>query len=41
MKFSDIEYKRPEIEEFKTRFDNLLNEFISAPSFEVQDKVMK
>lgn len=37
MKFNDIPYKRPSIEEFETEFKSLLKEFETATSFEIQD----
>ena len=41
MKFSNIEYKRPDIDAFKTQFKKLLSDFNSADSFEAQDEIMK
>jgi M3 family oligoendopeptidase len=41
MKFSDMVYMRPEIDEFEKRFNSLLSTFDSAPSFTVQDEIMK
>ncbi len=41
MKFSEIEYKRPDIKLFEEKFDSLLEIFDSAENFEVQDAVMK
>lgn len=40
MKFTDIVYSRVEIQEFEQRFNKSLNDFDSAASFEVQDKIM-
>lgn len=41
MKFSDIQYSRPEIEEFEVKFNSLISQFDNATSFETQDRVMK
>jgi oligoendopeptidase, M3 family len=41
MKFSECEYKRPNMKEFESRFNELLKKFDSADSFELQDSVME
>ncbi len=41
MKFNEFNYQRPNMEELETKFNQLLQEFSSAQSFEVQDKVME
>lgn len=38
--FKDYQYKRPNIEELKQKFHQLLDQFNNGDSFEVQDKVM-
>lgn len=40
MKFNDYEYKRINIDEFKKEFENLINKFNEAKSFQIQNKVM-
>ncbi len=41
MKFSEIEYKRPDIDSLREKFTQLIEIFDSAESFEVQDEIMK
>jgi len=41
MKFSEIEYKRPDISTLREKFNQLIEIFDSADSFEVQDEIMK
>jgi len=41
MKFSECEYKRPDMKEFKSQFNELLEKFDSADSFELQDSAME
>src|SRR5437773_7529506 len=41
MKFSEIEYKRPDIDALREKFNQLIEIFDSAESFEVQDAIMK
>lgn len=41
MKFSEIEYKRPNVEEVTERFDHLIGLFNKAESFEEQDALIK
>lgn len=41
MKFNEFNYQRPNMEELETKFNQLLQEFSSAQSFELQDKVME
>lgn len=40
MKFSEMEYKRPDLEEVQTRFDKLLSQFENAASFDSQSSIM-
>lgn len=41
MKFNEFNYQRPNMEELETKFNQLLQEFSTAQSFEQQDKVME
>lgn len=41
MKFSEIEYKRPDIEKITTEFDKLLNNFQTAESAQAQNIIIK
>ncbi len=41
MKFSEIEYKRPNVAEVTEKFDHLINLFNNAASFDEQDALMK
>lgn len=41
MKFSEFPYERPNINEVEQKFNDLLNKFDNASSFEQQDKIMK
>jgi M3 family oligoendopeptidase len=41
MKFSDFNYQRPNMKEIEKQFNNLLQDFSNAQSFEEQDKVME
>ncbi len=41
MKFNEFNYQRPNMEELETKFNQLLQEFSAAQSFEQQDKVME
>lgn len=41
MKFSEIKYKRPDIDSLREKFNQLIEIFDSADSFEVQDAIMK
>lgn len=41
MKFNEFNYQRPNMEELETKFNQLLQEFSAAQSFELQDKVME
>src|SRR5690348_3826724 len=41
MKFSEIEYKRPDMNALRDKFNQLIEIFDSANSFEVQDEIMK
>lgn len=40
MKFSEYEYKRPDVKEIEQRFKQLIQQFEQAASFEEQDKAM-
>ncbi|MBB3128074.1 M3 family oligoendopeptidase [Paenibacillus rhizosphaerae] len=40
MKFSEYEYKRPDVNEIEQRFKQLIQQFEQAASFEEQDKAM-
>ncbi|WP_145024495.1 M3 family oligoendopeptidase [Paenibacillus sp. Y412MC10] len=40
MKFSEYEYKRPDVKEIEQRFKQLIQQFEQAASFEKQDKAM-
>lgn len=41
MKFSQFEYKRPDMKEVESQFNQLLDQFNQAESFEAQDRAMK
>src|SRR5438552_3120662 len=41
MKFSEINYKRPDIDTLKENFNQLLDIFETADNFEIQDVIMK
>jgi M3 family oligoendopeptidase len=41
MKFSDFNYQRPNMEDMEQQFNNLLQNFSAAQSFEEQDKAME
>lgn len=41
MQFTDYQYTRPNLEEVESIFNQLLEKFVSAESFEVQDQVMQ
>lgn len=41
MKFTEFEYKRPNVEEIKNKIDFLLKDFNNADTFETQDKIIK
>lgn len=41
MKFSEFEYKRPDINELQTKFNDLLEIFDSAESVEIQEAIIK
>lgn len=41
MKFSEIEYKRPNIQEVTEKFNHLINLFKNAASFEEQDALIR
>lgn len=41
MKFKDFEYKRPSMDEVKSKLNNFLEEFKIADSFEKQDNIIK
>ncbi|ERJ11198.1 M3 family oligoendopeptidase [Haloplasma contractile] len=41
MKFKDYKYERPDMQEVESRFNDLLEQFDNADSFETQDNVMK
>ncbi|WP_411349912.1 M3 family oligoendopeptidase [Paenibacillus sp. WLX2291] len=40
MKFSEFTYKRPDMDQLKAEFDQLLNRFTTASSFDEQDEAM-
>lgn len=40
MKFSEMEYKRPDIAELQNKFDKLLSQFDNASSFDSQSAIM-
>lgn len=41
MKFSEIEYKRPDIAALQAKFNAMIDSFINASGFDEQDKILK
>lgn len=41
MKFSDYAYQRPDLQSFKSNFQEVLNQFINAPNVEQQAKLLQ
>ena len=41
MKFNDLPYKRPKLDEFVKAFESLLEKFAQADSFEEQSDIFK